>query len=315
MQLLMVKNLYLFPRFHVQVDADLGAAPPEVVEIYPPLTDSMRRIQEAIGEVMTACLTELKTKNRAALADITVEDCLYKAVDARVRNTLMPTWDRIDPHSKTLVRDLGTLSELLSHLLALDCIAFYTHLRRLRAQKAKERSFSGFQASLWMLTKSADLLFRAARERVYLVEDDMSPLPTLVRRTRSGRGKGGGGGGARVRPVLEVNPKWELLREVLAEIEEEVEEEVKRKRKTKRRRRTRESPVASFPRTLKRRASSRSFLRSYRSIPPPERPLPAFSAPAGSAAQTTRSLLRPYGRRMRRRRDGKAKRRARRRRR
>eukprot|EP00466_Bigelowiella_natans_P010550 jgi/Bigna1/73579/fgenesh1_pg.25_\ len=217
MQSLMVKDLYLYPRFHVTVGEDLKRASPEIVELYPTLSTKMEQIQAAIGEVLIACLAELKAKNKVALQDITSEDCLFRNPELRVRQALQPTWNRVTAHSKGLVQDLGTLSGLLTQLLSLDSIAFYEQLRKIRYENTRHRSRpGGMNSRLWMLTEGADRLFRLSRDRVFEVISDTpitAPLKDLVRRVKS---RGG------VKKILEPNPKWELLVEVLKEIAQEV---------------------------------------------------------------------------------------------
>ncbi|GAB5354577.1 hypothetical protein AAMO2058_000130700 [Amorphochlora amoebiformis] len=209
MRTLMITKLTLFPRFHVDVDKDLSEYPPEIVELYPPMTSHMVKIQTAIGEVITACFAELKSKNRSALTDITPEDCLFRNLEYKVRSALLPVFDRISNHSKALVRDLGTLSDLLDKLLSLDSVEFHLHLLQLRQAKS-----SGMGRSVWMLTKSADDLFRLARERVYKTLPCNGPLSTLYKRLKE---KGG------VTPVLEDNPKWRLLIDVIEEISRDLD--------------------------------------------------------------------------------------------
>lgn len=60
-QALLVRQLYLLPRFHLSVRGALEARPPDVVELSQPLPRSMLLIQEAIVSVTQALLKDLKS--------------------------------------------------------------------------------------------------------------------------------------------------------------------------------------------------------------------------------------------------------------
>jgi DNA excision repair protein ERCC-4 len=61
--------------------------------------------------------------------------------------------------------------------------------------------------SLWLLTPAADRLFKAAKERIYTIENGNEPTKDNPKPVK------------RLIPVLEENPKWRLLHQVLSEIE------------------------------------------------------------------------------------------------
>mmetsp|Transcript_2511 Transcript_2511/g.3624 ORF Transcript_2511/g.3624 Transcript_2511/m.3624 type:complete len:1030 (-) Transcript_2511:85-3174(-) len=258
MQALRVTKLILYPRFHVQVNKDLEKNSPEIIELYPTLTDDMKSIQKALGEVITACVADLKSRNRSALADVTLEDALFRSLGLRVRAALNPIWNKVTPHSRTLVRDLGTLTELMERLLSMDSLAFYRTIMALRASKARERhGLGGAGKSLWMLTKGANLLFSKARDRVFKIPMESGPLSTLLKRLRK---KGG------VTMVLEENPKWSVLLEVMSEISEDLAEDVKmeqEKTKTKENVNTKDASQGSSSKnqTTRLEASSRDDVK------------------------------------------------------
>jgi DNA excision repair protein ERCC-4 len=60
---------------------------------------------------------------------------------------------------------------------------------------------------MWLLTPAADLLFRKAKERIYNIQHKQptAQIPNPV---------------SKLKPVLEENPKWRLLKKVLDEIQE-----------------------------------------------------------------------------------------------
>ena len=215
LQSLVVQTVTLWPRFHTSVQRDLGRNPPEIIELYPRLTPRMAAIQQAIGDVIQGCLRELKKNNKAALQHITSEDCLFRSAAAIVRAALLPIWDRVSPHSKSLVADLASLSRLLHHLLTHDCVSFYQLLETLRAEA------SGKGQSVWLFTEAANVMFTHARGRVFAVRD-MQNVPLTQLRARVER-QGG------ITPVLEPNPKWTLLTDVIREAYDEAARDQQRR--------------------------------------------------------------------------------------
>jgi hypothetical protein len=110
---------------------------------------------------------------------------------------------RLKPQTKQLVQDLRTLRTLFQSLIQYDCISFWKLINSIRTMSAASRN-----PSMWLLTPAADMLFRKAKERVYKIvrqrPTEQVPQPVAV-----------------LKPVLEENLKWKLLRKVLAEIREE----------------------------------------------------------------------------------------------
>ena len=64
-QALLVRELYLLPRFHLSVRETLERRPPEVVEYSQPPPKSIELIQAAIRLVMDSCLKELSRSKQA----------------------------------------------------------------------------------------------------------------------------------------------------------------------------------------------------------------------------------------------------------
>ena len=165
MKALYVRKLHLWPRFHLDVSRTLSQHRPSVIELYQPLTPLMKGVQDAIVEVIDACIIELKHDNKIDLAEVTTDTALTKAFDVLVRKELLPIWHRVSPKSKQLVSDLGTLRQLLTHLVCHDCITFYRFLSMVRAE-AKAH------LSLWLYTDAANRLFKFAKERIYVIHSD-----------------------------------------------------------------------------------------------------------------------------------------------
>ncbi len=112
---------------------------PEVVELQQPMTKAMEQLQEAIVQVMDACLQELKKTNQVRsrccvcarvhsggalltmascgqldVDELTVENGLFKSFDTIIKKQLETIWHQVGPKTKQLISDLGTLRNLLT---------------------------------------------------------------------------------------------------------------------------------------------------------------------------------------------------------
>ncbi|CAK9870354.1 unnamed protein product [Sphagnum jensenii] len=224
MKSLFVKRLYLWPRFHLSVSHALEEAPPEVVDIRMPLTSAMAGIQNAIIEVMDACLKELRKTNKVDVEDLTVDNGLFKSFDEIVRRQLDPMWHTVGWKTKQLVGDLKTLRKLSEYLLRYDAVTFLKYLDTLRASEGVR--------SVWIFANPTHKIFELTKRRVYqLIRTDGTRIGQ-GKITQSGRGRGNPkwksskkihetDRGVELEVVVEEMPKWKVLREVLEEIEEE----------------------------------------------------------------------------------------------
>ncbi len=169
MKSLFVKRLYLWPRFHMSVSHALEETPPEVVDIRMPLTFAMAGIQNAIIEVMDACLEELRRTNKVDVEDLTVENGLFKSFDELIRRQLDPMWHTVGWKTKQLVKDLKTLRKLSKYLLRYDAIMFLKYLDTLRASEGVR--------SVWIFANPTHKIFELAKRRVYqLIRTDGTPI-------------------------------------------------------------------------------------------------------------------------------------------
>jgi DNA excision repair protein ERCC-4 len=207
-----VRRLYLYPRFHATVADELERRPPNVDELHQELSPRMKEIQAAIVAAVQACIRELK--NSTSLlewndADLSVENCVTSNFDRAISRQLEHDWHRIKPQTKQLVQDLRTLRNLFQYLIHYDCVSFWKLINSIKTMSAASR-----HPSMWLLTPAADLLFRKAKERIYtvIVPKPTKKVPKPV---------------ALLKPVLEENPKWRLLRKVLDEIQQDHEEKNK----------------------------------------------------------------------------------------
>ena len=202
---LQVRHLYLYPRFHDAIKTELEQNTPDVQELHQDLSPSMKDIQCAIVAAVQTCMRELKNSTPFLEwlgDDLSIENCVTSAFDRAVSRQLEKDWHRLKPQTKQLVQDLRTLRALFASLIQYDCVSFWKLINSIKTMSAVSR-----HPAMWLLTPTADLLFRRAKERIYKIrrpkptEDVPQPVGKLV-------------------PILEENPKWRLLKKVLLEIEE-----------------------------------------------------------------------------------------------
>lgn len=203
---LQVRNLYLYPRFHEAVKEELELYAPEVEELQQPLSPSMKEIQNAIVAALQTCMRELKNLTSALVEwtgeDLSMENCVLPNFHLTVKRQLEKDWHRLRPQTRQLVEDLRTLGTLFQILIQADCVRFWSVLNNIQTNSAGAR-----YPSMWLLTPTADRLFRKAKDRIYKIVPGQptAQVPNPV---------------SRLVPVLEENPKWRLVKTVLSEIKE-----------------------------------------------------------------------------------------------
>lgn len=203
-----VRRLYLYPRFRDNVRRELERHPPTVTEFHQGLSPLQKEIQNAIAAAVQSCIRELKASTTMITwndTELSVENCVTTNFDRTISRQLEHDWHRLKSQTKQLVQDLRTLRTLFQSLIQYDCISFWKLINSIRTMSAASRN-----PSMWLLTPAADMLFRKAKERVYKIvrqrPTEQVPHPVAL-----------------LKPVLEENLKWKLLRKVLAEIREEHE--------------------------------------------------------------------------------------------
>ena len=175
----------------------------------------MKVIQTAIAAAVQTCIRELKNSTTLLEwtdTDLSVENCVTTNFDRAISRQLEHDWHRLKPQTKQLVQDLRTLRTLFQYLIHYDCVSFWKLINSIKTMSAA--SAASRHPSMWLLTPAADLLFRTAKERIYTV---VVPKPT----TKVPKPV------AVLKPVLEENPKWRLLRKVLDEVQKDYEEKKK----------------------------------------------------------------------------------------
>jgi DNA excision repair protein ERCC-4 len=214
---LQIRHLYLYPRFHDAVRRELEQWAPDVEELHQPLSPAMQEIQNAIVAAVQTCMRELKNSTPFVEwtgAELSVENCVTSSFDRAISRQLEKDWHRIKPQAKQLVQDLKTLRTLFQSLIQYDCVSFWKLINSIKTMSAASRN-----PSMWLLTPSADILFKKAKERIYKVKrgKPTANVPNPV---------------SRLTPVLEENPKWRLLKTVLSEIQQTEAKRIKPRQAT-----------------------------------------------------------------------------------
>lgn len=136
MRALFVKELYIWPRFHVLVRSSLSKHEvsllfifvtstvihkntqinfqPQVIELHIPITEQMKKLQTYILEIMNATVKELKRINPGLeMQEITVENCLTKKFHKILQAQMNAVWHQLSNKSTELIAELKTLRHLL----------------------------------------------------------------------------------------------------------------------------------------------------------------------------------------------------------
>ncbi len=138
--------------FHQVVKDSLERKRADVVELYQPMTESMKEIHSGLVQCMSMTLAELKRSNTTVrlflsisrfqvfislkldLEDLNVENAYFRSFDAIVRRQLDPVWHKVGPRTKQLVSDLATLRRLLSYALQHSLLSFVNKMSKVYAQ-------------------------------------------------------------------------------------------------------------------------------------------------------------------------------------
>jgi len=225
---LLLRHLSLWPRFRDEVRADLDARPAELVELRIPLSDAVRLIQEAIVDVMDACLGELRRSSLVDVSELTVEDGMFLSFDRVLARQLEPVWHTAPRRLRQAVTDLRTLRGLAASLLRYDAVTFLRYLENLRASEGRDTQ--------WLFADAAHTIFDQAKRRVYVLRKQQPAAePEAKRRRMEGRVEDAAAApceaasapappsvpAAVLEAVLEPLPKWGLLQLAVAEIQGE----------------------------------------------------------------------------------------------
>ncbi|CAG8572220.1 8330_t:CDS:2, partial [Racocetra persica] len=161
LQYLQLRKVFLWPRFHVTIRECLEERKVEVIELYQPLSNSMRDIQSAILECIEACVAELRKTNIAWLdiEDLTVEQAFFRSFDHIIRQQLDPVWHRVGQKTKFLIGDLTMLRKLLTYLVGYDCVTFHSFLETILASQTPSSTLNQQQQSPWIFMDAGNTIF------------------------------------------------------------------------------------------------------------------------------------------------------------
>lgn len=183
LKVLRISNVFLWPRFHVEVSSSLnfrGRNLPSrqkqelerrrfVTEINVKLSYKMTKIQSAILSCIQACLLELKRHNPLLATEYwDMENIHDSDFVPRIRLSLDSQWHRISWTSKQLVYDLTTLKDLLESLLSLDSLRFYQVVQEiidLNIKTTGNGSINTTSISPWLNLDEANTIISYAKER------------------------------------------------------------------------------------------------------------------------------------------------------
>ncbi|XP_052863284.1 DNA repair endonuclease XPF [Anopheles cruzii] len=183
MRNLFVKELLIWPRFHMTIQRSLKPHEPAVVEIQIPMTQSMIVLQTNLLDLMNYLVKSVKSLNRhVELQEVTVENCVTKKFHKILQAQLDTIWHQLSSQTKLIVADLKVLRSLMVSCLYGDAVSFYALVKRYRT---KEYALSN---SGWTIMEAAERIFTIAKERIFNSEDEFEP---------------------------ELSPKWKALQDVL----------------------------------------------------------------------------------------------------
>eukprot|EP00891_Asterochloris_glomerata_P002772 jgi/Astpho2/2772/gw1.00050.23.1_t len=222
MKSLFLRRLFIWPRYEAGVKSTLEGHECELIEMSLRLTPSMSAIYEAITDLLTLCLAELKKSRNIDTSDMNIEQGLFKSFDDMVRRQMDAVWHTAPSKVKQLADDLRTLRTLGEYLLRLDGVTFLSYLEDLRASEGP--------GSIWLFLDPAHTVFEQAGScaqvlcRAGCLE---MARPRRVYALKSGRKRSkpnnGKAGTGNLDATLEPLPKWGVLLELLQEARAEFE--------------------------------------------------------------------------------------------
>ncbi|XP_050309365.1 DNA repair endonuclease XPF [Anthonomus grandis grandis] len=169
MRALFVKELHIWPRFHVLVRQSLKKHEPQVIELHIPITEQMKKLQTYILEIMNATVKELKRLNPGLeMQEITVENCLTKKFHKILQAQMNLIWHQLNDKSTRLIAELKALRHLLLSMFYSDPVSFYATL-------LEYRKVEYARTADWVLNSSAELLFRDASALVFSGDREFNP--------------------------------------------------------------------------------------------------------------------------------------------
>lgn len=219
MRNLRVSQVFLWPRFHVEVDDSLTlkhlmytssrtgqlkrpqtADVSSVIEIEVELTESMKQIQTVIMACIEECLGRIKKLYAQIDIDFwNLDSAMSQNFDFIVRKQMDPIWHRLSSKTKRDVFDLTTLRQLLVNLPSYDPITFYKAIDTIYFQGIPQPGTLRDPDSRLLFSDSFESLLEISRRRV------LGDRPKSNVKTKS-------------KHDIEELPKWDQLAKILEEI-------------------------------------------------------------------------------------------------
>ena len=170
----------------------------QLVEISLPTDPGASIIYEAIAELLDLSVKELRRHEKLDTTDLSPSQGLTSAFDETIKRQLSSVWHTVSPKIRQLVADMKTLRSLAAYLLKFDSITFLNYLENLRTTDGSK--------SAWMFHSAAHVIFEAAKNRVYKLEESGDSKTSTP---------------SNIKPVLEELPKWKALVDIVYEIMDE----------------------------------------------------------------------------------------------
>eukprot|EP01063_Lacrimia_lanifica_P009279 TRINITY_DN16283_c0_g1_i1.p1 TRINITY_DN16283_c0_g1~~TRINITY_DN16283_c0_g1_i1.p1 ORF type:complete len:1042 (+),score=358.36 TRINITY_DN16283_c0_g1_i1:133-3126(+) len=201
---LTVPRVWLWPRFHVKVEAALQAAAPEVVEIQQPMPRSMKALQETLLAVIGEVVQEVRYRLEKYLPagsgaqDFTAAGAVSGQLHRFIREELSCRMEKLTDETHTLLAEIQTLKGLLRSLHATTAVEFNEKVEEatFAAEKQCDPVTLNPRPASWLLASATRNLLPQAKARLF------KPDPET--------------GVPRLHP--EPDPKFAALREVMNDI-------------------------------------------------------------------------------------------------
>ena len=165
---LCINTVWLWPRFHVQVQKDLTEkAPLEVVEMQAKLPRSVAALQNSFISIIDDMISELKNKlpkqQPGTSFELSAAGVIAGSLSRYIKEEIGST-NTISSTIKQVLSELEVLKKLLNKLHSMTSVDFLEHLEY-QIQIA-EGSIGGAAPSSWLMSAGARLLLPQAKSRI-----------------------------------------------------------------------------------------------------------------------------------------------------
>ena len=159
---LRISQLFLFPRFHVEVNTELSHSRIEIIEINSNLTQRMRMIQMSILGILESSIGDICKDNSLNTDDFNVNLSVLGEFDSIIRQHLESDWHRVGFKTKQLLKEIRILRNILTYSVDYDAVTFYNYLK-IQVEEAQGLTYNS--SAYWLLSDSANVLVEVAKER------------------------------------------------------------------------------------------------------------------------------------------------------